>query len=336
MSPAPILLPLPAVDEVARCGSGGVLWGLLEGLQIGLPPVLNFGSEALKRRVATQCLRGEAVICLCISEPWVGSDVAQLRCEAKWDGTHYVVNGEKKWITNGMFADYFTVAVRTGGAGKAGISFLLLEKSMPGIECKQMQCSGVWASGTAYVTFDNVRVPRENLIGGENEGFKMIMYNFNHERWGFIAQANRFARVCLEESWRYATRRKTFGKRLIDHPVIRWKLAEMARQVESTHAMLEHITHQMDEMSHAEANQTLGGTTALIKVQATKTFEYCAREAAQIMGGNSYIRGGQGERWSASTARCEPMPFQAARRRSCSTWACGRACARSRKSERII
>ena len=195
-----------------------------------------------------------------------------------------------------MFADYFTVAVRTGGPGRAGISFMLLEKDMPGIECKQMQCSGVWASGTAFVTFDNVKVPKENLIGDENAGFKYVMYNFNHERWGFIAQATRFSRVCLEEAFRYANRRKTFGKRLIDHPVIRWKLAEMARQVESTHAMLEHITYQMDKMSHAEANAKLGGTTALIKVQSTKVFEYCAREAAQIMGGNSYIRGGQGEK----------------------------------------
>lgn len=286
------------IDEFARCGSGGVLWGLLEGLQIGLPPVLHFGSEALKQRVATRCLRGEAVICLCISEPTAGSDVAALRCTARAsaDGSHYIVNGTKKWITNGMFADYFTVAVRTGGPGRAGISFMLLEKDMPGIECKQMQCSGVWASGTAFVTFDNVKVPKENLIGDENAGFKYVMYNFNHERWGFIAQATRFSRVCLEEAFRYANRRKTFGKRLIDHPVIRWKLAEMARQVESTHAMLEHITYQMDKMSHAEANAKLGGTTALIKVQSTKVFEYCAREAAQIMGGNSYIRGGQGEK----------------------------------------
>ena len=171
------------IDEVCRCGSGGVVWGLVEGLQIGLPPVLHFGSAALKARVAPECLRGRKVICLCISEPYAGSDVAALRTTAVWDasGQHFVVNGEKKWITNGMFADYFTVAVRTGGEGNKGLSFLLLEKSMPGISCKQMDCSGVWASGTAFITFDNVRVPMENLIGTENEGFRYVMYNFNHE-----------------------------------------------------------------------------------------------------------------------------------------------------------
>jgi len=284
------------IDEICRCGSGGVVWGLVEGLQIGLPPLLHFASSALKARVAPDCLQGRKVICLCISEPWAGSDVAALRTTAVRDGDAFVVNGEKKWITNGMFADYFTVAVRTGGAGAKGLSFLLLEKSMPGITCKQMDCSGVWASGTAFITFDNVRVPAANLIGVENEGFKYVMYNFNHERWGFVVQANRFSRVCYEDAFRYALKRKTFGKALTEHPVIRWKLAEMSRQIESTHAALESLTFQMATMSKAEQNEHLAGDCALLKAHATKVFEYCAREAAQIFGGNSYIRGGVGEK----------------------------------------
>jgi len=289
---------LIAIDEVGRCGSGGVLWGLFEGLQIGLPPVLNFGSPYLKAKVAGPCLQGQKVICLNITEPGAGSDVANIKTTAEKDpsGDFYLVNGEKKWITNGVFADFFTVAVRTGGPGMRGISMMLLEKDMEGITCKQMQCMGVWSSGTTYVTFDDVKVPTSHLIGKENEGFKCIVVNFNHERWGFIAQANRFARVCLEEAFNYALKRKTFGKRLIDHPVIRWKLAEMARQIESTHAMLEHITYQMCHMTKEEAADRLGGPSALIKVQATKVFEYCAREAAQVFGGASYVRGGQGEK----------------------------------------
>ena len=159
-----------------------------------------------------------------------------------------------------------------------------------------MLCSGVWASGTAFVTFEDVKVPVDNLIGKQDEAFKYIMYNFNHERWGFVVQANRFARVCLEESAKYAMKRRTFGKRLIEHPVIRWKLAEMARQVEATHAALETLTYQMCTMNKTEQNAKLGGDIALLKAQATKVFEYCAREAAQIFGGASYVRGGQGEK----------------------------------------
>jgi len=289
---------LIAIDEVARCGSGGVLWGLFEGLQIGLPPVLNFGSQFLKNKCAGPCLQGEKIICLAITEPSAGSDVANIKTTAEKDpsGDFYVVNGEKKWITNGVFADFFTVACRTGEAGMKGISMLLLERGMEGIETKQMKCMGVWSSGTTYITFDDVKVPATHLIGVENQGFKTIVVNFNHERWGFIAQSNRFARVCLEESFKYAQKRKTFGKRLIEHPVIRWKIAEMARQIETTHAMLETLTYQMINMTKAEAAATLGGSTALIKAHASKVFEYCAREAAQIFGGASYVRGGQGEK----------------------------------------
>ena len=110
-------------------------------------------------------------------------------------------------------------------------------------------------------------------------------------------QANRFSRVCLEDAFRYAQRRKTFGKTLLEHPVIRWKLAEMARQIECTQAQLEHLTYQFKTMSKAEQNAHLAGDCALIKAHATKVFEYCAREAAQIFGGAS----GEGVAWCGGT-----------------------------------
>merc|ERR1719247_1582921 len=128
-----------------------------------------------------------------------------------------------------------------------------------------MKCSGVWSSGTTFVTFDDTKVPAENLLGKENKGFKYIMSNFNHERFGVCAMTNRFSRVCYEEALKFANKRKTFGKTLVQHPVIRWKLAEMARQVESTHAWLEAITFQMDTMKKMEASLKLGGQTALLK-----------------------------------------------------------------------
>lgn len=163
-------------DELGRCGSGGVTWALSGGLSIGLPPVIHFGSKYLQDKVVRDCLLGEKVICLAITEPSAGSDVANLKTEAKLtpDGKHYIVNGEKKWITNGVFADFFTVAVRTGGKGFAGVSLLLIEKTMPGVKCTQMKCSGVWPSGTTYITFEDVKVPIDNLIGKENNGFKYI------------------------------------------------------------------------------------------------------------------------------------------------------------------
>ncbi|CAO3676476.1 unnamed protein product [Umbelopsis ramanniana] len=284
------------MDELSRCGSGGVVWSICGGLGIGLPPVIQHGSDYLKKKVVPACLGGDKVICLAITEPTAGSDVAGLKCEARDEGDHYIVNGEKKWITNGVYADFFTVAVRTGEPGFNGISLLLIERTMPGVSTRQMKCSGVWPSGTAYITFEDVKVPKENLIGKENRGFKYIMQNFNHERMGIVIQANRFARVCIEECMIYADKRRTFGKKLIDHPVIRNKLGHMIRQVEATHAWMEAMAYQAQQMPEEEQAIRLGGPIALLKAQATQTFEYCAREAAQIFGGLAYTRGGQGEK----------------------------------------
>jgi len=185
-----------------------------------------------------------------------------------------------------------------------------------------------WASGTAYVTLEDVRVPVANLIGEENSGFKYIMTNLyvilykywplnngffasNHERWSLIIQANRFSRVCLEEALKYAHKRYTFGKRLIDHPVIRMKIANMTRHIEGTQSWLENVTYQLVQQPPKQALSQLGGPIALLKLQATQTFEFCVREAQQIFGGLGYTRGGQGEKVErlSREVRAVRLPF---------------------------
>ncbi|EPS30614.1 hypothetical protein PDE_05566 [Penicillium oxalicum 114-2] len=283
-------------DELSRAGSGGFVWNLIGGFGIGCPPLVKFGKKELVDRILPGILAGDKRICLAITEPDAGSDVANLGCEAKLseDGKYYIVNGEKKWITNGVWSDYFTTAVRTGKPGMEGISVLLIEREAGGVSTRRMDCQGVWSSGTTYVTFEDVKVPVENLIGKENQGFKVIMTNFNHERIGIVIQCVRFARVCYEESMKYAHKRRTFGKKLIDHPVIRMKLAHMARQIEATYNWLENIIFQCQCMEETEAMLKLGGAIAGLKAQSTQVFEFCAREASQIFGGLSYSRGGQG------------------------------------------
>lgn len=302
-------------DELSRCGSGGFVWNVIGGFGIGCPPLVKFGKKSLKDRILPGILNGDKRICLAITEPDAGSDVANLTCEAKLseDGKHYIVNGEKKWITNGIWCDYFTTAVRTGGPGMNGVSLLLIEREHGGVSTRRMDCQGVWSSGTTYITFEDVKVPVENLLGKENQGFRgtllpqhstrplsltwilpVIMTNFNHERMGIIIQCLRFSRVCYEESVRYANKRKTFGKKLMEHPVIRMKLAHMARQIEASYNWLENLIFQCEKMSETEAMLRLGGPIAGLKAQATVTFEFCAREASQIFGGLSYSRGGQG------------------------------------------
>jgi alkylation response protein AidB-like acyl-CoA dehydrogenase len=281
------------VDELSRCGAGGILWSVFFAFGISLPPVLAAGSEEMKQKICRDVITGKKLMALAVSEPYAGSDVAGLRTAARREGDYYIVNGEKKFITSGMKADYYTVAVRTGGEGMSGISLLLIDSKAPGVTSRRMKTQGWWISNTAYITFEDVKVHVSSLIGEENDGFKHVMVNFNHERFVFAAMSNRYARVCLEDAIKYAKVRKTFGKSLLEHQIIRQKIAEMARQVEATHALIESVAYQM---KMGVPDKKLSGLIALTKVQATKTMDFCAREASQVLGGASCIRGGKGER----------------------------------------
>jgi len=182
--------------------------------------------------------------------------------------------------------------VRTGGPGLNGVSILLIDSKLPGVTVRRLKTQGWWISNTAYITFEDVKVPVSHLIGKENGGFLPIMTNFTHERFSLAVMSNRYARSCLEDAIKFGRVRQTFGKRLVDHQVIRHKLAEMIMRIEGTHAFMEQIAYQY---SRGKMDQA-AGPTALLKVMATKTMEFCAREASQILGGNSYIRGGHGSR----------------------------------------
>ncbi len=276
-------------EELARIGAGGVTASLMVH-GIGLPPILALGSDEMKAKIAPAVLAGDKRISLAITEPSGGSDVAQLKTRARRDGDHFVVDGSKMFITGGMRADYITTAVRTGGDGFGGISLLLIEADLPGVSRTKLKKQGWWASDTAALYFDSVRVPVENLIGGENQGFLGIMHNFNGERLGMAAGAIGSSRVCLEEAVKWAQDRQTFGKRLADHQVIRHKIAEMVRQINASTAYLEMCAWRVMN------GETPAADLALLKVQATLTLEFCAREAMQILGGNGYMRGSRVER----------------------------------------
>jgi acyl-CoA dehydrogenase len=276
-------------EELARIGAGGIGASLMVH-GIGLPPVLAIGSQEMKRRVAPQVLAGEKIHALAITEPSGGSDVANLQTRAVLHGDHYVVNGSKMFITGGMRADFTTVAVRTGGTGAKGISLLLLERDMPGFTRSPLKKQGWWSSDTAALYFNDVRVPVANRIGEENSGFVGIMHNFNNERIALATSAVAHARVCFEDALAWARERQTFGKRLADHQVIRHKFAEMARKIAATQAYLEQCAVR------AKAGETPVADLSLLKVQASLTMEFCAREAMQILGGSGYMRGCRVER----------------------------------------
>ena len=276
-------------QELARGGSGGVAASLMSHT-IGCPPIARLGSEHLKRKVLPGVLSGEKIAALAITEPGGGSDVANLKTTAKRDGNDYILRGEKTFITSGMRADYYTVAVRTGGPGMAGVSLLLVERDTPGFTRTPLKKMGWWASDTATLHFDDCRVPEENLIGEENAGFRGIMLNFNDERLGLAASAIGFAQVAYEDALDYARQRETFGKPLIRHQVIRHKLVDMAQRIEASQAFLERIAWSLDNGESPIA------ALCLLKNQATQTMAFCASEAVQIFGGAGFMRGLRVER----------------------------------------
>lgn len=262
------------------------------GTIIGLPPVLNFCNNAeLKKQVVEEVLSGEKNIALAITEAFAGSDVAGLKTTAVKtpDGKHYIVNGTKKWITNGTFSDWFTVGVRTG----KGLSVLLVPRG-EGVETKQIKTSYSSAAGTAYVTFDNVKVPVENLLGQENRGLEVILSNFNHERWVMCCGIVRNTRVVIEECMKWTHQRSVFGKPLVAQPVIRQKLARIIALNEACQNWLENLTHQMCHMSYAQQSRRLAGPIALLKNFATRCAHETADEAVQIWGGRGITKGGMG------------------------------------------
>lgn len=282
-------------EEFKRFGCYGLSDGLVGGLAIGLPVILKFGSEDLIQRVAVPVIQGDKRICLCVTEPYAGSDVSKLRATATLtdDGKFWRVRGNKKWITGGMFSDYFTVLCQTVVKGKKGMTMLVVERDDT-VSTKAIKTAYSAAAGTAYVEFDDTLVPVENQIGKANWGFMYAMANFNKERWGMIAGGNAMSRLMVEECFKWAMQRKIFGKRLIDQAVIRFKLAEMIAEVEAVHSMLEDLTYQMIHMDNTTVDKKLAGPIALLKFKQTRVATLVSDHACQIFGGRALTRSGMG------------------------------------------
>jgi acyl-CoA dehydrogenase len=263
---------------------------------IGLPPIAAAGSHTLQQKVLPSVLRGDTVAALAITEPSGGSDVAALQTTAVRDGDHYIVNGEKTFITSGMRAEFITTAVRTDphSQGANGISLLVLEGNMPGLTRSPLKKMGWWCSDTAHLRFENCRVPVSHLVGEEHHGFKLIMANFNNERLFMAAQAYGFAQVCLEEALDWARQRHTFGQALSERQVVRHKLMDMQMRIDTArstvHELAYRIEHQLGDPAQLVAR------IAMAKVLATQAMQFCADQALQILGGMGYMRGTRSER----------------------------------------
>ncbi|MDQ7781439.1 MAG: acyl-CoA dehydrogenase family protein [Desulfomonilaceae bacterium] len=271
-------------EELTRSGSGGLAAGLMS-LGIALPPILALGTEEQKERFIRPVLRGEKIASLGITEPGGGSDVASVRTRAVRDGDSYIVNGSKTMITSGCRADQVTLAVRTGEAGHRGISLLVVDTNSPGFTVsKKLRKMGWWASDTAELALQDVRVPVENRLGQEGSAFYGIMRNFQKERLYLTVMANTTAQMALEESLKYARLREAFGKPLTGFQVTRHKLVDMATMIEVSR-----------EFAYRMAAKIQAGENKVKEISMAKIFsaDICDRVchmAVQIHGGYGYMR----------------------------------------------
>ncbi|KAB8300188.1 hypothetical protein EYC80_000414 [Monilinia laxa] len=285
-------------DEMERSGSLGPSGAVSTGFAFGVPPILKFGSPALQERFLPDILTGKKRICIAITEPGAGSDVSAIETTARKsdDGTEWIVDGSKKWITNGLWSDYATMAVRTGGPGPSGLSLLVVPLlNHPGVTMRRIKVGGQTSAGTTFIELDSVRVPIDNIIGTPGFGMKYIMQNFNHERLSISISVNRCARTALSAAFEYVMKREAFGKKLMDQPVVRHRLAKCGAELESHWAWIEGYTWMMTQLSEEEANRELGGLTALAKAKAGMVLESCASTAVLLFGGNGYTKSGMGE-----------------------------------------
>lgn len=284
-----------AHEELVRTTCPGFVDGAGSGMVIGLPPLIHHGTEYMKKVVVGQVLRGEKRICLAITEPGAGSDVANAQCSATLtpDGKYFIVNGLKKWITNGHDSHYFTTLVRTGGPGAGGLSMLLIERG-EGVETSRITTSYSKSAGTALIQFKDCKVPVENLIGAEGAGFFISMGNFVHERWMIICYISSASRGILAEVYKWAHQRKAFGKSLLNQPVVRQRLAKMTVEVEAMTSALEILTWQMNQMDPIEMGEKLAAKVSLLKYHSTRVAQDVSDDAVNIFGGRGITSGGMG------------------------------------------
>lgn len=279
-----IFMKIAASEEMMRGTSGGLVAGL-GSLDIGLPPIVKWGSAEMKQRIVPEVLSGEKIAALAITEPSGGSDVANLKTRAVRDGDDYLVNGSKTFITSGVRADYYTVAVRTGDVGFGGVSLLLVEKGTPGFSVgRKLRKMGWWASDTAELFFEDCRVPASNLIGPENGGFFCIMTNFLMERLMLCVMANMTSQLALEACMDYVKQREAFGRTIGKFQVTRHKLAEMATQLDVSREYTYRIA------ARVEAGENCIKEMSMAKNFATSVSDRITYDAVQIFGGMGYMR----------------------------------------------
>jgi len=287
-------------EELARCGSGGLAAGIGAHVNIATPPIWKFGTDDQKERYLRPAIAGEKIGALAITEPDAGSDVAGIKTNARRVDGGWVVNGSKMFITNGVRAHFYVTALKTTGeGGHHGISFLIVDKG-EGVEASAIEKLGWHASDTGLISFQDVFVPEENLLGRENEGFYLIMANFQWERLLMALGAVGAMRVAYEKTAAYAKERNAFGRPLTGHQALRHKLADVATAAYAGQA----VTY--DALRRFVAGEDATQQVTMAKLVTQRACFEVMDTCLQIHGGAGYMKEYEIERM-ARDARLGPI-----------------------------
>jgi acyl-CoA dehydrogenase len=279
-------------EELHESGVPGGVFASLFTVGIAVPHMIASGDARLIEKFVRPTLGGELIGSLAITEPGGGSDVGHLRTTAVRDGDVYVVNGSKTYITSAVRGDYVVAAVRTGVPGAAGISMLVIEKGTAGFEVSRKLAKMGWrSSDTAELSFTDVRVPVENLVGAENTGFFQIAQAFVSERIGLAVQAYSSAQRCLDITVAWCRDRQTFGKPLIARQTVQNTLAEMARRIDVARVYSRNIIER-----ELDGDTNLIAPVCFAKNTAVEAGEWVANQAVQLFGGMGYMAESEIER----------------------------------------
>jgi alkylation response protein AidB-like acyl-CoA dehydrogenase len=279
---------LVALEEIAAVdASSAVMMSVHNSLPTQM--LLRHGTEAQKERYLKPMARGELLGAFALSEPDSGSDAGSLRTQAVRDGDHWVLSGTKAWVTNGDSADVILAMARTDSAdarrGSKGISTFVVTPDLPGFRVgKKENKMGLRASPTVQLSFDDLRVPAENLVGEEGRGLTYALGSLDHGRLGIAAQSIGIARAALDAAVRYAGERRQFGRAIRDYQAIQFKLADMAMRITASRALLHAAAAAKDR------GERVTQYSSMAKLMASETAMFVADEAVQIHGGYGYIK----------------------------------------------
>jgi len=272
------------IEELQKINSGGFAAAIWAHEYLAMTHLNKEANEEQKQKYLVPSVTGEKIGCLCITEPFGGSDVGGMRTTAVKKGDTYVINGSKTFITNGVYSDYLIVAAKTSPEqGNKGISIFIMDRDLPGISATKLDKLGWRASDTAEIAFDNVVIPTENLMGEENLGFPYIMQHFALERLIMGVNAHARSEWALEYAIGYMKERTAFGKPISKFQALRHKVADLASEVEMVKAFNYVTAKRLDDGEYVVKEATMS------KLLSTKIADQVAYDCVQLLGGYGYM-----------------------------------------------